>query len=65
MLGYTGEGKSSLANEILGKDLFAVSSQIIESVTNTVVCHENFIESFQTNVKIVDVPGFGDSNRRD
>lgn len=61
LLGYTGAGKSSLANEILGKELFAVSSSYMESVTNTVDCHENFIESFGTTIKIVDVPGFGDS----
>ena len=65
MLGLIGAGKSWLGNEILGKELFAVSSSFMEPVTNTVECHENFIESFSSTVRIVDVPGFGNFYGRD
>ena len=33
----------------------------MNSDTYNVECHEKFIESFGTTVKVVDVPGFGDS----
>lgn len=37
----------------------------MKSATCTVNCNESFIKSFGTNVKVVDVPGFGDSEGRD
>lgn len=58
MLGYTGAGKSCLANEILGKELF-VTSESMKSVTKHIDIRENKI--MYGRVKVVDVPGFGDS----
>ena len=64
MLGYTGHGKSTLANEIFGREVFR-TDESLNSVTLDVEIQESFIESFGKVVKIVDVPGYGDDGGND
>ncbi len=61
ILGKTGVGKSSLCNALFGKDVAPVSD--IESCTREV--QEISVRLGSGNIKLVDLPGIGESRERD
>ncbi|XP_050404363.1 uncharacterized protein LOC126820429 [Patella vulgata] len=60
MLGKTGSGKSSLANALLGKKYRFKCGTLLGSVTTTSEADEGYCKG--TAVKVVDTPGFFDTN---
>ncbi|SAM03025.1 hypothetical protein [Absidia glauca] len=74
VLGKTGDGKSSLLNDILGHEVFKQKASV-KSQTKDVVEKEGFWaplhpylhgkQAFGCNVRVYDTPGFGDSMHRD
>jgi GTP-binding protein EngB required for normal cell division len=63
MLGLTGSGKSTLSNIILGEELF-VANNSTTSVTDEILMKVGQWfghNSNKRNVRVIDVPGFGDS----
>ena len=66
MLGLTGSGKSTLCNELLfgRKNLFKNSDKTV-SCTDDIQVEEGKWCDGIGDLKIVDVPGFGDSQGRD
>ncbi|KAI9307893.1 hypothetical protein BJ944DRAFT_157200 [Cunninghamella echinulata] len=73
-LGKTGDGKSSLLNDILGHQVFQQKTAV-KSQTQDVIEQKGFWaplnpymhgkETFGCHVRVFDTPGFGDSNNRD
>ena len=62
VLGKTGVGKSSLCNALFGKDLFNISN--VEACTRNV--QEEFLHIGDSKgLKLIDVPGVGESKGRD
>jgi len=61
ILGKTGVGKSSLCNALFGKDVAPVSD--IESCTREL--QEISVRVGSGNIKLVDLPGIGESRERD
>ncbi|KAI9476222.1 MAG: hypothetical protein EXX96DRAFT_459286, partial [Benjaminiella poitrasii] len=73
-LGRTGDGKSSLLNDLIGHEVFkqkrAVKSQTKEIQTHTgfwapLHPHIPHKEDFGCKIHVIDTPGFGDSQMRD
>ncbi|ORZ13148.1 hypothetical protein BCR42DRAFT_330995 [Absidia repens] len=74
VLGKTGDGKSSLLNDILGHHVFKQKASV-KSQTQEVVEHQGFWapldpylhgkQTFGCHVRVFDTPGFGDSLHRD
>jgi predicted GTPase len=62
MLGYTGSGKSTLSNTLIGQNHFMTSNEA-ESCTSEVSMKKALINGNWINV--IDVPGFGDSEGND
>lgn len=61
VLGKTGVGKSSLCNALFGKDVAPVSH--VESCTRK--AQEYLVRLGSGNIKLVDLPGVGESRERD
>lgn len=61
IIGKTGVGKSSLCNALFGKDVAPVSD--IESCTREL--QEISLKVGSGNIKLVDLPGIGESRERD
>ncbi|ORX55033.1 hypothetical protein DM01DRAFT_116803 [Hesseltinella vesiculosa] len=74
VLGKTGDGKSSLLNDILGRQVF-VQKASLRSQTKTIEEREGFWaplrpylhgkDTFGCHVCVYDTPGFGDSDHQD
>ncbi|KAI9313760.1 hypothetical protein BX666DRAFT_2029935 [Dichotomocladium elegans] len=71
-LGRTGDGKSSLLNDMLGKDAFkhkrssqTADIQECEGFWSPINPHTPGKAKFGVNIKAIDTPGFGDSELRD
>ncbi|KAI8077792.1 uncharacterized protein BX664DRAFT_270503 [Halteromyces radiatus] len=74
VLGKTGDGKSSLLNDILGHQVFKQKASV-KSQTQQVLEHQGFWapldpylhgkQTFGCHVRVFDTPGFGDSLQRD
>ena len=62
LLGVTGNGKSTLGNVLLGKEVFKVGDDI-DSCTNQTQLESSIVNGTQIN--IIDTPGFDDSNGND
>ncbi|XP_042368638.1 uncharacterized protein LOC121962448 [Plectropomus leopardus] len=60
ILGKTGAGKSSLANTIVGEDLFTTHSS---SNSGTARCQSGVRYVYGRSIKLVDTPGFFDTDR--
>jgi predicted GTPase len=65
LLGVTGAGKSTTGNTILENNTAFEVGYGVESVTNTTKVVEGVIPSIGVPIKVVDTPGFGDSQGRD
>ncbi|KAI8332760.1 hypothetical protein BD560DRAFT_415258 [Blakeslea trispora] len=73
-LGRTGDGKSSLLNDIIGQPVFEQKTSA-KSQTKTIQTYSHFWaplhpymhhkEDFGCYVQVIDTPGFGDSQLRD
>lgn len=66
MIGVTGHGKSSTANNIAGRNYFKISNSTVSetaAVKGLVTTWYN--ERVQSPVMIIDTPGIGDSEGRD
>jgi len=63
LLGQTGGGKSSIANVIMGKKLFAESCSIKSETDRLQIANGNFFGN-GTPVSTIDTPGFLDSENR-
>ncbi|KAI8642524.1 AIG1-type guanine nucleotide-binding (G) domain-containing protein [Parasitella parasitica] len=73
-LGRTGDGKSSLLNDLLGSNVF-VQKMSAKSQTKVIQSSQAFWaplhpymygkETFGCQINVVDTPGFGDSQKRD
>jgi uncharacterized protein len=61
VLGKTGVGKSSLCNAVFGQDVCAVSD--VEACTR--VEQQVVLNTMGSGIKLLDVPGVGESNERD